>query len=294
METTRRRALGRGLEELFSGEVLDFDALEEKIVEETPKEEIIQVRLDELRSNPYQPRKEFDQNALEELAISIKEHGVFQPIIIKRSIKGYEIVAGERRAKASRLAGRETIPAIVRDFDDQEMMEIALLENLQREDLNPIEEAMAYQNLMDAKGLTQEQLAARIGKSRSYVTNMVGLMNLPDSVKKLVIARKISATHARTLSKIKDPAKVEEMADRIINEGLTTATIEELTQDKSFEKRNKFERKETEENKTYKYIQDVLCEKLSTKVRIRGTKIEINFQDLSDFNRIMDLLKVIE
>ena len=129
---TRRRALGKGLEELFSGEVLDFDSLEEKIVEETPKEEIKQVRLDELRSNPYQPRKVFDQKALEELASSIKEHGVFQPIIIKSSIKGYEIVAGERRARASMLAGRETIPAIIRDFNDQEMMEIALLENLQR------------------------------------------------------------------------------------------------------------------------------------------------------------------
>ena len=294
METVRRRALGKGLEELFGGEVLDFDTLEEKIVNETPKEEIRQIPLNELRSNPYQPRKVFDQNALQELASSIKEHGVFQPIIAKNSIKGYEIVAGERRVKASILAGRETIPAIIRDFNDEEMMEIALLENLQREDLNPIEEAMAYQNLMEAKGLSHEQLAARIGKSRSYVTNMVGLMNLPDSVKDLVVAKKISATHARTLSKIKDPEKVEEMADRIINEGLTTATIEELTQDKSFEKRNKMERKETEENKTYKYIQELMCDRLGTKVRIRGSKIEINFQDLNDFNRIMEALNIHE
>ena len=294
METTRRRALGRGLEELFSGEVLDFDSLEEKIIEETPKEEIMQVKLSELRSNPYQPRKVFDENALNELANSIKEHGVFQQIIIKRSIKGYEIVAGERRAKASKLAGHETIPAIVRDFNDQEMMEIALLENLQREDLNPIEEAMAYQNLMNSRGLNHEQLAERIGKSRSYVTNMVGLMNLPDSVKELVIAKKISATHARTLSKIKDPLKVEEMADRIINEGLTTAAIDELAKDKTVEKRNKMERRETEENRTYKYIQDLLCDRLSTKVRIRGTKIEINFQDLEDFNRIIEALKLDE
>ena len=147
---------------------------------------------------------------------------------------------------------------------------------------------------MDAKGLSHEQLAERIGKSRSYVTNMVGLMNLPDSVKELVIAKKISATHARTLSKIKDPNKVEEMADRIINEGLTTATISELTQDKSFEKRNKMERHETEENKTYKYIQELMCDKLGTKVRIRGSKIEINFQDLNDFNRIIEVLDIHE
>ena len=277
METNRRRALGKGLEELFGEEVLDFDTLEEKIVNETPKEEIKQIPINELRSNPYQPRKVFDQNALNELASSIKEHGVFQPIIVKRSIKGYEIVAGERRAKASAIAGRDTIPAIIRDFNDEEMMEIALLENLQREDLNPIEEAMAYQNLMNAKGLNHEQLAERIGKSRSYVTNMVGLMNLPDSVKQLVIDKKISATHARALSKIKDVNKVEEMADRIINEGLTTAAIEEMTQDKTIEKRNKIVRKETEENKTYKYIQELLCDRLETKVRIRGSKIEINF-----------------
>ena len=294
MEPIRRRALGKGLEELFGAEVLDLDSFEEKIIQDTPKEEIMQVNLSELRSNPYQPRKVFEQGALEELAASIKEHGVFQPIIIKKSIKGYEIVAGERRARASKLAGRETIPAIVRNFNDQEMMEIALLENLQREDLNPIEEALAYQNIMNAKNLSHEQLAARIGKSRSYVTNVVGLLNLPESVKDLVIARKISMTNARTLSKIKDPAKVEEIADRIINEGLTTATIEEITQDKSFEKRNKMERRETEENRTYKYIQEFLCDKLGTKVRIRGTKIEIHFQDLKDFNRIIEILNISE
>ena len=270
METARRRALGKGLEE------------------------IIDINIQELRSNPYQPRKVFEPEALQELADSIKEHGVFQPIIVKSSIKGYEIVAGERRVKASLLAGLETIPAIVRDFNDQEMMEIALLENLQREDLNPIEEAMAYQSLMEARGLNHEQLAKRIGKSRSYVTNMVGLINLPDPVKELVIARKIPTTHARALSKIKDPEKVEALANRIINEGLTSAAVEEMTQDKSFEKRNKMERRETEENRTYKYVQELLCEKLGTKVRIRGTKIEISFQDLEDFNRIMEILDISE
>ena len=294
METTRRRALGRGLEELFGTEVLDFDTLEEKIVNTTPKEEIIEVNIHELRSNPYQPRKTFDQEALQELAESIKEHGVFQPIIIKSSIKGYEIIAGERRVKASLLAGRETVPAIVRNFNDQEMMEIALLENLQREDLNPIEEAIAYQNIMEARGYSHEELSKRIGKSRSYVTNVVGLLNLPDTVKDLVIAKKIPMTHARALSKIKDVEKVEALADQIINEGMTSNRLEEMTQDKSFEKRNKMERKETEEIKTYKYIQELLCEKLETKVRIRGTKIEINFQDLNDFNRIIEILNITE
>lgn len=294
METARRRALGRGLEELFGTEVLDFNTLEEKIVTTTPKEEIIEININELRSNPYQPRKVFDQDALNELAESIKEHGVFQPIIVKNSIKGYEIIAGERRVKASKIAGMETVPAIVRDFNDQEMMEIALLENLQREDLNPIEEALAYESLMKARGLSHEGLAKRIGKSRSYVTNVVGLLNLPESVKELVIARKIPITHARALSKIKDVKQVEELADRIVNEGMTSNSLEEMTQTKEYEKRNKMERRETEENRTYKYIQELLCEKLGTKVRIRGTKIEINFQDLEDFNRIMEILNISE
>ena len=148
-EIPKRRALGRGLEELFSSEVLDYSSVEKQIVEETSKDEIVNIKLSELRSNPYQPRKIFDEKALEELANSIKEHGVFQPIIVKKSIKGYEIIAGERRVKASLMAGLTEIPAIVRDFNDTQMMEIALLENLQRENLTAIEEAHAYKKLQD-------------------------------------------------------------------------------------------------------------------------------------------------
>ena len=153
---SRRKALGRGLEELFNNEPMNYETIEEKIITSTPKEEIVELNLSELRSNPYQPRKNFDEKALQELANSIKEYGVFQPIIAKKSIKGYEIIAGERRVKASILAGKETIPAILRDFSDQEMMEIALLENLQRENLNALEEALAY------KKLIEENLEAKI------------------------------------------------------------------------------------------------------------------------------------
>ena len=159
MEQVKRRALGMGLEELFNNEQLDLDKFEEKIVSVTPKEEVIELKLSELRPNPYQPRKVFDAEKLQELANSIKEHGVFQPIIVKKSIKGYEIIAGERRYKASQLAGKETIPVIVRDFTDENMMEIALLENLQRENLNSIEEATAYQKLLASLKVTQEVLS---------------------------------------------------------------------------------------------------------------------------------------
>ena len=196
----KRRALGRGLEELFNNEVLDYNTVEEKIISDTSAEEIVNIKLDELRSNPYQPRKNFDEEALKELAHSIKEHGVFQPIIVKKSIKGYEIIAGERRVKASKLAGLTEIPAIIRDFNDTQMMEIALLENLQREDLNAIEEAAAYKKLQETLALTQEELATRLGKSRSHITNMIGLLSLPQDIQKYIIEDKISMGHARVLS----------------------------------------------------------------------------------------------
>ena len=183
----KRKALGKGLEELFNSEPIDYTKVEEKIIEETPKEEIKNIPLKDLRSNPYQPRKVFDEQKLEELAASIKEHGVFQPIIAKKSIKGYDIIAGERRVKASLLAGLEEIPTIIKDFTDTEMMEIALLENLQREDLTAIEEANAYKNLLENLKITQEELATRLGKSRSYITNTIGLLNLPIETQNLII-----------------------------------------------------------------------------------------------------------
>lgn len=292
MESPRRRALGKGLEELFSTEVLDFDTLEEKIVTETPKDEIVEIRLDELRTNPYQPRKVFDDSALSELAESIKEHGVFQPIIVKKSIKGYEIIAGERRTRASRLAGKETIPAIIRDFNDNEMMEIALLENLQREDLNAIEEAQAYIKIMESRGLTHEQFAKIIGKSQSYVANMVGLLRLPEEVKDLVVDNKISMTHARVLSKIDDRNTIMSLANRIINEGLSVRNLEEISQGNDISKRVKVMRKTKESDREYKYIEEMLCEKLDTKVRVYKNKVEIRFNNVNDLNRILEVMEI--
>ena len=189
----KRRALGRGLEQLFSEDGIDFDTLENSIVEEAKtNNQIIEVKLSELRANPYQPRKNFDEEALNELASSIKEHGVFQPIIVKKSIKGYEIIAGERRFRASKLAGMQTIPAIVKDFSDEEMMQIALLENLQRENLTSIEEAKAYKSIIESMNITQDELAKKVGKSRSHVTNILGLLKLPASVQDMVLYNKLS------------------------------------------------------------------------------------------------------
>ena len=290
METSRRKALGRGLEELFNNEPMDYEKIEEKIVETANNEEIVEIPLSELRSNPYQPRKNFDDNALQELANSIKEHGVFQPIIAKKSIKGYEIIAGERRVKASILAGKTTIPYIIRDFSDQDMMEIALLENLQRENLNALEEAMAYKKLLDELHLTQESLAERLGKSRSHITNMLGLLTLPEEVKDMIMDGKISMSHARVLSKIDNNEKIKELADKIIVDGLSVREIEDLSHtDTTIEKKNTQVRHDTNRNE-YKVIEEELSEKLGTKVKIKNNKMELYFANSNDLNRILEII----
>ena len=290
METSRRKALGRGLEELFNNEPIEYEKIEEKIMNETPNEEIVEVPLKELRSNPYQPRKNFDATALQELADSIKEHGVFQPIIVKKSIKGYEIIAGERRVKASELAGLEKVPAIVRDFSDQAMMEIALLENLQRENLNALEEALAYKKLLEELSLTQDALAKRLGKSRSHITNMLGILTLPEEVKDKIMSGKISMGHARVLSKIDNPDKVKELADKIVVDGLSVRATEELSNSDGFTRKNHQVRKTPTTSYEYKELEETLKEKLGTNIKIKNNKLEISFANQNDLNRILEII----
>lgn len=288
-QQTRRKALGRGLEELFNNEPINYEQIEEKIITETPKEQITELNLSELRSNPYQPRKNFDERALQELADSIKEHGVFQPIIAKKSIKGYEIIAGERRVKASILAGKETIPAIIRDFSDQDMMEIALLENLQRENLNALEEAIAYKKLLEELSLTQEKLAIRLGKSRSHITNMLGLLTLPEEVKDMIMENKLTMGHARVLSKLEDSEKIKELANRIVMENLSVRQVENLSVDTLYQKKKQI-KKHTNLNNEYKVIEEDLAEKFGTKVKIANNKLEISFVNSNDLNRILEII----
>ena len=288
MEQTKRRALGRGLEELFNIEDINYNKMEEKIMEKAKEEEIKEIPINKLRVNPYQPRKTFNQESLQELAESIKEHGVIQPIIVKKSIKDYEIVAGERRFRASRLAGKETIPAIVKDFTDEQMMEIAVLENLQRENLNSIEEAQAYETLMKNLNLTQEQLSKRVGKSRSYITNLLGLLTLPEEVKNLVKQEKITTSHARALSKLENKEKIIDLANKIIKENLNVRQIEETTKEEEFTKKVK-QITQTKHNE-YKHIERELSDYLGTKVKIKPKKIEINYENESDLNRILEII----
>lgn len=288
MEQIKRRALGRGLEELFNIEDISYEKLEEKIIENANQDELKEINLKDLRVNPYQPRKTFDENSLKELAESIKEHGVIQPIIVKRSIKGYEIVAGERRYRASQLAGKETIPAVIKDFTDTEMMEIAVLENLQRENLNVIEEAEAYLSLMNNLNLTQEEVAKRVGKSRSHITNLLGLLKLPEEVKEMVKENKISMAHARTLSKLEDPEKIKELANKVIKENMNVRVLEEETKTNNIEKRVK--QHQRQKNQEYITVERELSEFLGTKVKIGKKKLEISYENEKDLNRILEII----
>ena len=287
----KRKALGKGLEQLFSNEVIDFDNFEKKIVNETKDSDIVEIPLTEIRSNPYQPRKEFDEQSLREFAESIKEHGVIQPIIVKKSIKGYEIIAGERRTRASKMAGKETIPAIIREFTDQEMMEIALIENIQREDLNPIEEAEALAKIIEANNMTQEEAAKKFGKSRSYITNILGLLSLPEKTKKYVREGKISMGHARVLSKLSDPDQINQLADLIIEDGLSVRETEKLTSAEDMPKKNKIKR-EPVYNARHTIYETIMRERIGTKVKIGTKKIEIPYDSDNDLDRILDILGI--
>jgi len=289
---TRKKALGKGLEQLFSNEVINFDNFEKEIVDEGKSSGgIVEIPLDEIRSNPYQPRVIFDSEALEELANSIKEHGVIQPIIVKKGIKGFELVAGERRTRAAKLAGLKNIPAIIKEFNDVEMMEIALIENIERENLNPIEEAKAYENILKINNITQEELAHKFSRSRSYITNMLGLLTLPDMVIKLVESKELSMGHARALSKLEDPKKIEELAIKIVHDDLSVRDTEKMINALDLPKKHNISRNTTYDIR-YSIYENLCREKLGVKVKISNKKIEIPYKDEDELARILEELNI--
>ena len=286
----KKKALGRGLEQLFSSEVLDFDQFESNIMESADVSDIKELPVEEIRPNPYQPRKTFNEEALQELADSIKNYGVFQPIIVKRSIKGYDLIAGERRLRASKLAGRSTIPAIIKEFSDEEMREIALLENLQRENLTPIELAWAYKGIIESLHIRQEDLADKIGKSRSHVTNTLGLLRLPEEIQNQILDNKISMGHAKILSKIDDDYKVKEFADKIINNNISVRELEEISKTEEVKKKIPINRKIKVSD--YGYIESEMRDILDTKVIVKDKKIEIYFENGNDLDRLLDIMNI--
>ena len=287
----KKKALGRGLEQLFDSEVLDFNSFESNILKSADEDDIVNISLSEIRSNPYQPRKTFNEEALQELADSIKNYGVFQPIIVKKSIKGYDLIAGERRVRASKLAGLETIPAIVKDFSDELMREIALLENLQRENLTAVELAWAYKGIIDSLHITQDELAVKLGKSRSSITNVLGLLRLPTSVQDMVLEGKLSMGHARELSKLDDGDEIIKYANKIVNENLSVRDIEDLSRTNEVKKKFPVNRA-SKDSSEYNYIEKELSEHFGTKVKIGNKKIEIKFVNDNDLNRLLEIMNV--
>ena len=281
----KKGGLGRGLGALFE---------EEPQVK--PAEEIEDLPLAEVRPNPYQPRKNFDEKKLAELAESIKENGVLQPIIVRRSVGGYEIIAGERRCRASELAGQATIPAIIRQFDESQMMEVAILENLQREDLTPLEEAQAYEMLQKSLGLTQEEVSKKMGKSRPYITNYLRLLTLPQKTKGLLQRGELSMGQARTLLGLKDKDRIDELAKRVVKEGMPVRKVEALVA-KMNERGQKQKKKNAGKSAFVRASESQLAAKFGSPVSITENKtgkghLSIDFASPDELNRILDLLGV--
>ena len=276
-----KRQLGRGFESLFEL-TADLDHEEE---DSTKK-----IKISMIEPRPDQPRKVFNKDQLQELAESIAEHGVIQPIILVNGENGYyRIIAGERRWRAAKIAGLTEIPAIVRDYSEVQAAEIALIENLQREDLNPVEEAQGYKHLMDKFGLTQDKISERVGKSRSNVANMLRLLNLEPEIQELLQNGKISAGHARALLALPEGERRLKIARRIVDEGLTVRQVEDLSKDKPAAARKP---RQTAQRQ-YMDVEKDLSEKFGTKVLIKGGnkgKIEIEYYSMEDLVRIVDLL----
>ncbi|MDI3327754.1 MAG: ParB/RepB/Spo0J family partition protein [Alicyclobacillaceae bacterium] len=259
-----------------------------------PEDAVSQIPIDELRPNPYQPRREFAEEKLAELVESVREHGILQPLIVRQGLSGYEIVAGERRFRAAKRAGLSTVPAVVRDLTDRQVMEIALIENLQREDLNPIEIAEAYATLMKEFSLTQEMLAERVGQSRSHVANMLRLLNLPPEVREHVSRGTLSMGHARALLSLNDPEQQRILADRIAKDDLSVRAVEQMVHRLTAVVSRETRRPSKTENPTLRYYEDALRESLGTAVKIQQGKkrgrIEIEYYSEEDLARLLHIL----
>lgn len=280
-----KSGLGRGLEALIP-QIADDSA-----------DDVVRMRIEDLKPSPYQPRREFDFEKLQELADSIREHGVLQPIVVRKGVgRWYEIIAGERRFRAAKQLGMETIPALVRDISDRQAMEIALIENLQREDLSPIEVAEAYAKIMEHFELTQDQLAARVGQSRSHVANLMRLLSLPADIREFVSRGTISMGHARALLSLPEAPAQRTVAAKIASEGLTVRAVEQLVQRMQSVSRGTSPKKESPKAAPgLKVYEDQLRDILGTSVRVqlgkqRG-KIEIEYFSLEDLERIVQILR---
>ncbi|EKP94774.1 ParB/RepB/Spo0J family partition protein [Thermaerobacter subterraneus] len=287
-----KRGLARGID------VKGLDALLPGVRPEAAAagQQVEQVPVDRIRPNPYQPRRQFDPDALAELVESVRQHGIVQPLLLRPEGDGYRLVAGERRWRAAQAAGLETVPAVVREFSDVEMMEIALVENLQREDLNPIEEAQGYRMLCEELGLTQEQVSQRVGKSRSHIANLMRLLSLPDDLRRLVAEGKLSTGHAKVLLSVPSPVEMRRLAAEVLSEGLTVRQLEQRVAGggKAPRRRPGASRQPAPEPEVQDLI-DRLQRALNTRVALRGRgprgQIVIEYYSWDDLERILARLE---
>ena len=274
--------LGKGLNAFFSNVEVEKD------------EFIREINIAECRPNPYQPRKIFEQEAIEELKQSIEEYGILQPLIVRKTIKGYEIVVGERRFRAAKEAKLDTVPVVIRELTEQQMMEMAVLENLQREDLTPIEEAAAYQMLMEKLKMTQEELSKRLGKSRPHIANHVRLLSLPAKIQELITEGKISMGHGRALLGLRKKESITKVVEKVLKDGLNVRQLEQLIQELNEHVPRETKKPVPEKDIFIKEQESSLCERFGTKVQIKQTKnkgkIEIEFFSKEDLERILDML----
>ena len=248
------------------------------------------IKISDIKPNPYQPRTTFDPAALQELADSIKEHGVFTPLLVRKSLNGYELVAGERRLRAAKLAKLNEIPCVIKEFSDKELMEISILENIQRENLSPIEEAKAYEQLQNKYEYTQDLLAKRIGKSRAYITNTLRLLKLPIKVQELVQKGKITYGHARALLPIENEEKITALANRIIEEGLSVRDIERIVNNT----KPKQPKPKSNPNAYLANVRNIMEKKLDTRVEVKENKIVIHYSSTKKLNKILELIDCLD
>ena len=304
---TKAKGLGKGLEALFGdAEVAPVEkksASKKKQTEskksekaaESPAEEggVLYVDLNDIKPNAAQPRKVFDEEKLEELAASISQHGLIQPIVLRKLGKGYEIVAGERRWRAARLAGLKEVPCIVKELTEEENMLLAIVENMQREDLNPIEEAEGLKKMIDTYGLTQEQVSYSVGKSRPYITNSLRLLKLPGRVQQLTAEGKITTGHARALAAVKSQQRQIDLAARAAKEGLSVRQIEQLAKEtkQPQEKKKTRKVKSADEKRVEEDLKNALGTKVSLNRKGKGGKIEIEFYSADELERLIELLR---
>ena len=256
------------------------------------KKDIIEIKLSNIRPNKNQPRKNFDEDSLIELADSIKQFGGLQPILVIKKDNYYEIVAGERRFRAATKVGLEDIPAIIVEFTDQQMMEIALLENIQREDLNAIEEAQAYSTMMKKLNLTQEELSKRVGKSRTHIANTVRLLKMPKQLQDYVLNGTLTMGHIKPLITV-DENKALMVAEKAIKENLSVREVEDIVKGIKLQQARK-EKPKVEKSKEFVYVEGLLRKKYRTKIKVDENAITIKYSNTQDLNRILELMGVIE